>query len=107
MSNTLARSPMELTFKAGDLMTRYAIALDAGELETWADMFAQTASYTVASAENVREHWPLLLINDASRSRIDDRVRYVREFWAGSFNDYTTRHILSLPRVLAAEDDFL
>ncbi|MBN9425478.1 MAG: hypothetical protein J0H09_03125 [Burkholderiales bacterium] len=103
MNSGTKQSPMELSFRAGELMVRYAATLDAGELETWAGMFSDTASYTVASAENVKEGWPLLLINDADRSRIGDRVRYVREFWAGNYNDYTTRHVLSLPRVLASD----
>jgi len=98
-------APSELSFTAADLMARYAEALDARELEQWSAMFAETASYTVASAENAREGWPLLLINDAERARIDDRVRYVREFWAGNFNDYTTRHILSIPRVMLADEN--
>jgi 3-phenylpropionate/cinnamic acid dioxygenase small subunit len=105
MMNETSLSPMELTFRAGELMTRYAATLDGGDLEAWSALFVEAASYTVASAENVREGWPLLLINDGELGRIGDRVRYVREFWAGSFNGYTTRHVLSLPRVLSAEQD--
>ena len=74
MKNETGRPPMELAFHAADLMARYAAALDEGELEAWAEMFVDGASYTVASAENVRERWPLLLINDDGPGRIRDRV---------------------------------
>jgi 3-phenylpropionate/cinnamic acid dioxygenase small subunit len=86
------------------LMATYAAALDRRELETWADFFAAEAKYSVASSENMEAGWPLLLISDGSKSRIQDRVRYVREFWNGSFNDYLTRHVLSTPVILEAGD---
>jgi 3-phenylpropionate/cinnamic acid dioxygenase small subunit len=93
---------MDTTFSIACLMARYAAALDRRELEAWAEFFAPESSYAVASSENVEQGWPLLLINDDTRSKIGDRVRYVREFWAGSFTDYLSRHVLSTPVVLDA-----
>ena len=81
------------------LMAQYASNLDRRELEAWAQLFTVDAYYSVSSSENFMAGLPLRLIDDGSKSKIDDRVRYVREFWAGSYNDYASRHILSAPLV--------
>jgi len=85
------------------LMARYAGSLDRKELEAWAAFFTDDARYSVASSENAEAGFPLRLINDGSKSRIEDRVRYVRKFWEGNFNDYAPRHILSAPVLLDVE----
>lgn len=95
---------MAETLEIADLMARYAAALDRRDLAAWADFFADEASYTVASAENDSANLPLLHINDDSRSKIDDRIRFIKGIWEGSFNDYIQRHILSLPVVSRRPD---
>jgi 3-phenylpropionate/cinnamic acid dioxygenase small subunit len=100
MSSATGSDLMAQTFAVTNLMARYSASLDRRELETWAEFFAPTSSYAIASSENFDEGLPLLLINDDTRSRIGDRVRYVREFWAGSFTDYASRHVLSTPVLL-------
>ena len=88
-------------------MSRYAEALDQRDLEAWRGFFGTEAGYTVASFENQASGLPLLFINDDSRSKIDDRVRLVRDFWQGSFNDYLQRHILSFPIILHTAGEIL
>lgn len=95
---------MAETLEVADLMARYAAALDRRDLAAWAGLFADEASYTVASAENEAANLPLLHINDDSRSKIDDRIRFIEGIWEGSFNDYIQRHILSLPVVSRRPD---
>jgi 3-phenylpropionate/cinnamic acid dioxygenase small subunit len=45
------------------------------------------------------------LIDDASKSKIEDRILIVRKYWSGNFNEYVQRHILSLPVVAGVEGD--
>ncbi|CAM5317675.1 nuclear transport factor 2 family protein [Eoetvoesiella caeni] len=85
------------------LMARYANYLDKRDLSAWASLFSDEASYSVASSENVNAGWPLLLLDDDSKSKIDDRVRFVREFWEGHYNDYLSRHVMSTPLIIDTE----
>lgn len=87
------------------LMGLYAKYLDNKDLSGWAGLFTEHASYSVASSENVSAGLPLLLINDDSKSKIEDRVRYVCEFWDGHYNDYLPRHVISAPLLVDMQSD--
>jgi anthranilate 1,2-dioxygenase small subunit len=82
---------------------RYIRALDAKDMGGWADCFADPGSYICTSRENEEQNLPLALMMDNSRARIADRVKYVKEVWAGTFEDYNTRHFLQ--RVACAAGD--
>jgi len=92
-------------YQVSELMAHYAKRLDACDLTGWAELFAPDARYFVASMENVKAGNSLLLMNDDTKSKIEDRVRFVEQFWEGSYNDYLSRHVLSLPLLLDVRDD--
>ena len=98
-------TPDQLVIELARFMSRYAAALDRGDLEGWASLFAAEASYRVGTLENESGGLPMQLIDDASKSKIEDRVLIVRKYWSGSFNEYVQRHILSLPVVIGAQED--
>jgi len=76
------------------LHLRYARALDSGDMRAWADCFAREASYVCISRENVEQSLPVALMMDDTRARIEDRVKAVKEVWAGTFEEYLTRHFV-------------
>lgn len=77
------------------LHTAYLAALDQGDMAAWAATFAaDEASYFCISAENDRRGFPLALMYDDCRGRIDDRVSFVTKVWAGTYQPYRTRHFI-------------
>jgi len=77
------------------LQTAYLSALDQGDMAGWAATFAQEeASYYCISAENDRRGFPLALMYDDCRGRIDDRVSFVTKVWVGTYQPYRTRHFI-------------
>jgi len=96
------------------LQLRYARALDTRNLAAWAECFGEAGRYICIARENVDQDLPLAIMMDDSRARITDRVTYVTEVWAGTFEDYQTRHFVQridcVPRgtdVFAVESNFL
>jgi 3-phenylpropionate/cinnamic acid dioxygenase small subunit len=96
------------------LQLRYIRALDRRDLEEWAGCFGEVASYVCIARENVDDGLPLAVMMDDSRARIRDRVAYIRNVWAGTFEDYQTRHFAQrvacaplAPGVFAVESNFL
>jgi 3-phenylpropionate/cinnamic acid dioxygenase small subunit len=94
---------MRSLLEVAQFMSLYAAALDRRDLEAWVAMFAPQASYQVESLENQSLGLPLKLIDDPTRSKLEDRVLYIRRYWSGCFNEYTQRHLLSLPVVSGNE----
>jgi 3-phenylpropionate/cinnamic acid dioxygenase small subunit len=86
------------------LLRRYTAVLDNTDLEAWAELFSSDSSYIVTTAENEGDGLPLAFVYDDSKDRIFDRVVYVREVWAGHYNDYRQRHILSDASVAWVDD---
>ncbi len=77
------------------LHTAYLAALDKGDMTAWAATFAvDQASYFCISSENDRRGFPLSLMYDDCRGRIDDRVSFVTKVWAGTYEPYRTRHFI-------------
>ena len=46
------------------------------------------------AAENDRADRPLALMMDDCHDRLEDRVTFVTKVWAGTFDDYQTRHFV-------------
>jgi anthranilate 1,2-dioxygenase small subunit len=44
--------------------------------------------------ENEEQGLPVAMMLDDSRARIADRVKYVTRVWAGTFEEYRTRHFV-------------
>ena len=78
------------------LQNRYITALDGKDLAGWADCFSQAddASYICRSAENEANGWPIALMLDDCRARIEDRIMFITKIWVGTFQDYRTRHFV-------------
>jgi len=78
------------------LQAAYIAALDAKDMRAWLATFAESeqASYTCISAENVSSGLPVALMLDDNRGRLQDRVTFVDKVWAGTFQDYRTRHFV-------------
>jgi len=78
------------------LQNRYIAAVDGKRMDRWFDTFADRpdSSYTCISAESVAANLPVALILDDNRGRLADRVFYVDKVWAGTYQDYRTRHFI-------------
>jgi anthranilate 1,2-dioxygenase small subunit len=96
------------------LQLRYMRALDTRNLGAWSDCFGEAGSYICIARENVEQNLPLAVMLDDSLARIHDRVKYITEIWAGTFEDYQTRHfaqridcVQRAPDLFAVESNFL
>jgi len=76
------------------LQTRYIAALDSKDMAGWLDTFASDGSYICIANENEESGLPLALMMDDCHERLEDRVTYVTKVWAGTFEDYQTRHFV-------------
>lgn len=77
-----------------DLQRSYINAIDQKDMNVWLDSFANEAQYICVTAESVEAGLPIAYIMDDCRARIEDRVRFVTKVWAGTFQDYRTRHFV-------------
>ncbi|WP_290897387.1 aromatic-ring-hydroxylating dioxygenase subunit beta [Hoeflea sp.] len=78
------------------LLLADADALDSKDMQRWLSNYAEEeeASYYCRSAENTENGLELGFMFDDRRARLEDRVTYVNEIWAGTFQDYRTRHFV-------------
>lgn len=76
------------------LQIDYIAALDGKNMSGWLDTFAGDGSYICIAAENEDAGLPLALMMDDCHERLEDRVTYVTKVWAGTFEDYQTRHFV-------------
>jgi 3-phenylpropionate/cinnamic acid dioxygenase small subunit len=76
------------------LQLAYIAALDRRDMDGWAGCFGDPCSYVCLSRENEEQGLPLAIMMDDNRERIKDRINYVTKVWAGTFEDYTTRHFV-------------
>jgi 3-phenylpropionate/cinnamic acid dioxygenase small subunit len=88
-----AASP-ELLAQVDALQVSYIRALDRHDMDAWAACFADECSYVCISRENEEQGLPVAIMMDDSRARIGDRVTYITKIWAGTFEDYATRHFV-------------
>jgi 3-phenylpropionate/cinnamic acid dioxygenase small subunit len=84
----------EVLSQIEELQLRYISALDKKNMNGWLNTFstAAEASYLCVTAESVEAKLPLALIMDDCRGRLEDRVMFITKMWAGTFQDYRTRH---------------
>lgn len=105
---------LETLARIDALQVRYMRALDTRNIEAWSECFGDTASYICIARENVEQDLPLAIMMDDSRARIGDRVKYIGDVWAGTFEDYQTRHfvqrldcVMRSPGLFAVESNLL
>ena len=77
-----------------DLQIKYVSALDRRDLDSWLGCFSPDGQYLCISKENVEQDLPLAIMMDDCGARLQDRVTFIREIWAGTFEDYSTRHFV-------------
>ena len=86
----------ELEAQLDRLLLADANALDSKDMLAWLANYAEEheASYYCRAAENTENSLELGFMFDDCRARLEDRVTYVNEIWAGTFQDYRTRHFV-------------
>lgn len=84
----------DLLVQLDELQNRYIASLDNKDMQEWAATFSEKteASYICRSSENEAMGWPIALMLDDCRARIEDRILFVTQIWRGTFQDYRTRH---------------
>jgi 3-phenylpropionate/cinnamic acid dioxygenase small subunit len=95
MSTGIVTKP-EVLAAIDALQLRYIGALDDKDMSGWLATFSTQAdaAYFLTTAQNVDENLPLGLIHDDNHARLEDRVTFVTKIWAGTYQDYQTRHFV-------------
>jgi 3-phenylpropionate/cinnamic acid dioxygenase small subunit len=86
-----------------ELQVRYMDALDGKQMPRWLATFGPEGQYTCTTAESEAAGWKMALILDDCRGRLEDRVKFVDKVWAGTFQDYQTRHFVQRMQVTPGE----
>lgn len=95
----------EVTFEdwlaISQLYARYASVVDAGDWDSWVDLFAEECLFRLQPRENHERGLPLATLSLTSRGMLRDRVYSIRETL---YHDpYYQRHIISAPIVQVIE----
>ena len=77
-----------------DLQTRYIAALNRRDMQAWLECFDEQSSYICIARENMEQGFELAFMMDDCYARLKDRKKFITEVWAGTFEDYTTRHFI-------------
>ena len=83
------------------LLAGYGALLDLGRYSEWLGLFAAECRYEVVPRENHDSGLPVALILCESRAMLEDRIMALRQ--ANKYNIHTTRHLIGLPRIVAAD----
>ena len=91
------------------LQIQYCTALDNKNMQSWYNAFAEdeNASYTCITKESVENDLSLAMMLDDCQARLKDRVTIVDDIWAGTFQDYRTRHFTQLVAADKNNDDLV
>ena len=84
-----------------DLLAEYGALLDLVQYDEWLGLFAAECRYRIVPRENSEQGLPAALIFCDSRAMLEDRIMALRE--ANKYNIHTDRHLIGLPRLVAAE----
>ncbi|MDB5668365.1 MAG: hypothetical protein JWL74_1315 [Alphaproteobacteria bacterium] len=80
--------------RADALQAEYAGALDRRDMKGWLECFDSQGSYICITLENVSQGLALPVMMDDCPERLQDRVKFVSAVWAGTYEDYNTRHFV-------------
>ena len=83
------------------LLAEYGGLLDLGRYDDWLALFAADCRYAVVPRENHDAGLPVALILCDSRAMLEDRIAALRQ--ANKYNPHIDRHLIGLPRIVAAE----
>lgn len=90
----MSTASLDVLNRIDALQIEYIAALDHKDMPGWLASFGNPGSYICIAAENVDHGLPLALMMDDCHERLEDRVTYVTKVWAGTFEDYQTRHFI-------------
>lgn len=76
------------------LQIRYIRSLDYRDWNAWLSCFDDEASYVCTTRENVEQGLGMAFMMDDCRARLRDRVTFICDVWAGTYEDYFTRHFV-------------
>lgn len=82
-----------------DLQLRYTRALDRKDMQAWLACFSADGGYICTTAENEAQNLPVAIMMDDRYARLVDRVKFIEKVWAGTFEDYSTRHLVQRANV--------
>jgi 3-phenylpropionate/cinnamic acid dioxygenase small subunit len=91
----------EVLLAIDSVQNSYIHSLDTKNMDAWLATFNNEGSYICIAAENEANNLPIALMLDDCYARLQDRVTYVTKVWAGTFEDYQTRHFTQ--RILTEE----
>ena len=79
-----------------ELQVRYVCALDERNMDEWLNTFLETpeTAYICTNIETIKAGHRTALMLDDCYARIQDRVAFITKVWAGTFQDYQTRHVV-------------
>jgi anthranilate 1,2-dioxygenase small subunit len=92
---------LEVQLAVQALLAEYGGLLDLGDYDDWLALFAAECRYAVVPRENHDAGLPVALILCDNRAMLEDRIAALRQ--ANKYNLHTDRHIIGLPRIVAAE----
>jgi anthranilate 1,2-dioxygenase small subunit len=86
----------ELLVAVDDLQLRYITALDERDMGAWLKCFSPSpqAAHICTTREAVQAGHAVALMLDDCHARLEDRVSFITKVWAGTFQDYSTRHMV-------------
>ncbi len=101
----MTRLTLDELAQLDELQTAYISALDGKKMRSWLDTFDEdpAASYICISRNDVENGLRIAMMLDDCRDRLIDRCTFVDDIWAGTFQDYRTRHFVQ--RVHASRRD--
>lgn len=102
----MSLAPDSLNRALDALLVSDADALDSKDMARWLSNYAEedAASYICLSAENEEQGLALGFMYDDCRARLLDRVTYITQIWAGTFQDYRTRHFVQRVATVRIDD---
>lgn len=79
-----------------ELQSRYITALDSKKMQSWLDTFVDdpAASYICTARSDFENGLQVAMMLDDCRDRLIDRCTFITQVWAGTFQDYRTRHFV-------------
>ena len=104
-SKAMASVSREVRDQIADLQADYIAALDEQDMNGWLEAFDEQGSYYCRSKENEDDDLEMGFMYDDCHARLRDRVKFVEQIWAGTFEEYQTRHFLQPTRCHALGND--
>jgi 3-phenylpropionate/cinnamic acid dioxygenase small subunit len=90
-----------------DLQIRYITALDDRDMQAWLETFLDVpeAKYICTNVETKKAGHRTAMMLDDCYARIQDRVTFITKVWAGTYQDYQTRHVVQRLAISADSDN--